>query len=396
MAEQKSEDTKQSLARRGARPFAGPAAGASSAARPLVRPPTPGQRPVPAPFAPPAVPARPALGAQATQSAPLAPAPAMAPLPLEVPAAAIAAAPVDEAPVRGSTVSETEAMQPIASAVPVEVAPPTRARPITSEMVALDAIDAFDALWATASDDAPASAAATTSPAPLDEASLGMLDASSMWSEEIAGAVEEGAAPVEEVETPARAAADLEMPAWLADDYSPAAPEAVSEQPVGGLAMPSPGEATPTGALEGTDVVAAEPTDVPVADVYSLHAPSTTSSEVRAEAEAEAEASAFDEGSVQTADGHASTAVSPSLGAQHTRFELVEEPTTTERAPQGLGDSSESVATRDSSHVSAALDRLARRVRAGEIDVSSIAPEATDAAMLASVLAALLGGSSSR
>jgi hypothetical protein len=46
--------------------------------------------------------------------------------------------------------------------------------------------------------------------------------------------------------------------------------------------------------------------------------------------------------------------------------------------------------------VSATLDRLAERVRSGEIDVSSVAPEAPDAAVLASVLAALLGGSSSR
>ena len=46
--------------------------------------------------------------------------------------------------------------------------------------------------------------------------------------------------------------------------------------------------------------------------------------------------------------------------------------------------------------VSAVLDRLAERVRGGEIDVSSVAPEAPDAAVLASVLAALLGGSSSR
>jgi hypothetical protein len=46
--------------------------------------------------------------------------------------------------------------------------------------------------------------------------------------------------------------------------------------------------------------------------------------------------------------------------------------------------------------VSAALERLAERIRDGEIDVSSVAPEAPDAAMLASVLAALLGGSNSR
>ena len=46
--------------------------------------------------------------------------------------------------------------------------------------------------------------------------------------------------------------------------------------------------------------------------------------------------------------------------------------------------------------VSATLDRLAKRVRSGEIDVSSVAPEAPDAAVLASVLAALLGGSGSR
>jgi hypothetical protein len=46
--------------------------------------------------------------------------------------------------------------------------------------------------------------------------------------------------------------------------------------------------------------------------------------------------------------------------------------------------------------IAAMFDRLADRVRSGEIDVSSIAPEATDAAVLASVLAALLGGSRSR
>jgi hypothetical protein len=46
--------------------------------------------------------------------------------------------------------------------------------------------------------------------------------------------------------------------------------------------------------------------------------------------------------------------------------------------------------------VSAALERLAERVRSGEIDVSSVAAEAPDAAVLASVLAALLGGSSRR
>jgi hypothetical protein len=44
----------------------------------------------------------------------------------------------------------------------------------------------------------------------------------------------------------------------------------------------------------------------------------------------------------------------------------------------------------------AMLERLATRVRAGEIDLSSVTPEATDAAMLASILAALLGGASSR
>ena len=46
--------------------------------------------------------------------------------------------------------------------------------------------------------------------------------------------------------------------------------------------------------------------------------------------------------------------------------------------------------------IAATFDRLADRVRSGEIDVSSIAPEATDAAVVASVLVALLGGSRSR
>jgi hypothetical protein len=42
--------------------------------------------------------------------------------------------------------------------------------------------------------------------------------------------------------------------------------------------------------------------------------------------------------------------------------------------------------------VAAALNRLAERIRGGEIDVSSIAPEGPDAAVVAAVLAALLGG----
>jgi hypothetical protein len=64
--------------------------------------------------------------------------------------------------------------------------------------------------------------------------------------------------------------------------------------------------------------------------------------------------------------------------------DTLEAPTSTEAKPSA------------GSYVSATLDRLAERVRRGEIDISSVAPEATEAAVLASVLATLLGGSNSR
>ena len=74
------------------------------------------------------------------------------------------------------------------------------------------------------------------------------------------------------------------------------------------------------------------------------------------------------------------------------RFELVRESQETEAVPDAAHDPR---TVRDM-RCAAALDRLAHRIRSGEIDVSFIAPDAPDAAILASVLAALLGGSSSR
>jgi hypothetical protein len=218
-------------------------------------------------------------------------------------------------------------------------------------MVALDAIDAFDALWATAADAAiPTDSATvvdrTAAATPLDEPSLGMLDAPSLWAEEIAGDAEQQTAAAVSPMVPdaiaPRESAALEMPAWLADDHDA-----------------TPSVRAPTGVVDSTRPNAG---DVSSAQVAAPQYPMTPDEPIEQPA--------------------------------HTRFELVEESTANERAAE-IG-SSAMVFPPGNRHVSAALDRLAQRVRSGEIDVSSIAPEATDAAMLAFVLAALLGGSSSR
>jgi hypothetical protein len=89
----------------------------------------------------------------------------------------------------------------------------------------------------------------------------------------------------------------------------------------------------------------------------------------------------------------------------HARFELVEAPPGKAQAevhgeePQVPVLTAAPTAPAFAPHearIAATFDRLADRVRSGEIDVSSIAPDATDAAVVASVLAALLGGSRSR
>ena len=69
MSDQKTEDTKSPLARRGARPFVGPAGGSGPARPPLFKPAVPATRGASSPAGPP----RPALGTLAHAPAPVPP-----------------------------------------------------------------------------------------------------------------------------------------------------------------------------------------------------------------------------------------------------------------------------------------------------------------------------------
>ena len=302
MAEDKIDDPNPPLARRAARPFVGPG-GAAASARPLLRPTGPAGRSSPAPFAPPLAAPRHALGRTVNAR----------------PAASVADGGAGDAPLSG----------PVAPADPLELSElpsrePVSRRPITSEMVALDAFAAFDAVWGGPVTPAASPVVEPVAP-PVDEVSLGSgAGAHELWAEgiteeldtshaveESAGLVagaEHGVEPSDVLESarPTVTTPDSAVPAWLVDDShwtDPSPPPQAS-----------------------TDLIVAAATDI------SPDRPD------------------------ETVDA---------------------------RTAHGL-------------RVAGALDRLAERVRGGEIDVSSVAPEAPDAAVLASVLAALLGGSSSR
>lgn len=331
MADQKTEDTKSPLPRRGVRPFAGPAG--TSAARPFLRPVTTPQRLTAAPFVPPVVPGNPALGS-----------------PVPAPEAPTAAG-IPVVPVATSTVASSSGP-----------------RPVTSEMIAVDAFDAFDTVWG--ADEHPAAATEPHPPAsPLDESSLG------------------GGIGAQGLYTPPTSA----IPAWLEDDAlvtpAPADEQALTPEPAPELELPrvlAPAPAWPTSEYDPSYAITewTPAHGVPAADNNDQPVPSEPLAAAPIESSLGAE--------VQTA---AATSDMPSTAsAEPPRFELVPEPQAVDSEPVETTGATRTPHTR----VAASLDRLADRIRSGEIDVSSIAPDAPDAAVLASVLAALLGGSSSR
>jgi hypothetical protein len=248
---------------------------------------------------------------------------------------------------------------------------PPVTRPVTSEMVAIDAFEAFETVWDTTPEPEAALPEAThemeasmpdePAPAsPLDGESLGTgIDAQHLWGDEITQdtgdyeAYEAGAeltTPNSEEDAPIEAGwashttPELPMPAWLEDDRNAEPTELFEQHEASADALP---EALPPAAHEATasSIVGSVPNGSPWSDPRM------------------AAYAAF----VTSPDG-VPAITSAIANDKHLR---------------GL-------------QVSAALQRLAERIREGEIDVSSVAPEAPDAAMLASVLAALLGGSSSR
>ena len=367
MADQNNDDSKTPLARRGARPFGGPAS-SPAPSRPFIRPAAP-QRPTAAPFVSPVVPGKLVLPNAA-------PVPALKP-PTPV---ALPSIPLPEA----------------------DTAPPSPA-PMPSEIVALDAIDAFDAVWGVAVPVGPPAEPAPVA-SPLDELSLGSgTDGQPQWAEDItvddvpAGEPETAAVPV--AFEPSESSATSTTPAWLVDDVAP--PPVPSESPVVSMSPP----AVP-------DVPSPPSVVSPVADVEGLYSLGewTDSHTIPASDEImgvlpEPTVAPLVEALGETLPALADRATEEAQSAPEPdpRFELVPSETPEpEVQPEDLPAASVTLAPTTfafaphEARIAATFDRLADRVRSGEIDVSSIAPDATDAAVVASVLAALLGGSRSR
>ena len=425
MAEQKSEDTKNPAApRRGARPFMGPAGAPGQRPAPL-RPPVAGVRPARGPFVPaPLQPGR-ALGAVRPEG-PIDPA-SVAPLPSlpqpPVQATALPAIPVvepsadatewwaagdvAEAPAgpseHGAGASDAEASLVEGSSADVS----------SGHAIANERFAAFDAEWYDPVPDAPlpADPAAPT----FDVATLGSATASEqMWAEDIAA--EASVSPV----------TDANTPAWLLDDDEPASvldtPSVeISGQPslelVSEASTPAP-TVDPALATSGLSVDGTWTEDVILPSAESLVGDHVAGGDVEP-ATPSAAASATDAPAFEMPGAkipaldiqatatwpdqliaeyapYVPTPVVPSLtGADFTNGPIPAEAMAEEAAEPSGADALDVEPAAPGLRVSAALNRLAERIRDGEIDVSSIAPDASDAAVLASVLAALLGGGNS-
>jgi len=384
MADQKNDDNRTPFARRGARPFGG-SPGSSAPSRPFIRPAT-SQRPTAAPFVAPVGPGKLVLRNATPAPAAKTPTPVTPPL--------ISSADIDATPLSAS--------------------------PVAKEIVALDAIDTFDAVWGVSEAPVgPIESAAVASP--LDELSLGEgIDGQQLWGEHItandipahniaANDIPANDIPVVEPETVAvpvafessDTAAASTTPAWLEDDVAPApdaSPSVVvaESQPAVPDVPTAPTPVSPVTDAEG-HYGFGEWTDahtIPASDEIMgvLRAQRV---EPALEPLGGAPASPAD-----WTDDEAHDAPVPQA-----RFELVEAPPEKAQAEAHREEPQVAIVTAaptapafapHEARIAATFDRLADRVRSGEIDVSSIAPDATDAAVVASVLAALLGGSRSR
>jgi len=371
MADQKNDETKTPFARRGARPFGGPPH-SSAPNRPFIRPAAP-QRPTAAPFVAPVAPGK--LVLRNAGPAPVTKTPT---------------------PVAPPTIPSAD------------VATPVSTRPVTGEIGVLDAIDAFDAAWKMSEAPGRPVEPGPVAP-PLDELSLGSgTDGQALCAEDITAeditAEDISSGESETVATPitleSNDAAASTMPAWLEDDVAP---------PAEPTRAPLEPENTPV----ATDVPSMPTVAPPVSDVSGGYGfGEWTDSHM---------IPAFDEimgvlpeqpvapvleslGEALPAQSGGTGDEAPASPEPSPRFELVDvnqepRPEVDRDDPQPAVVVAVPAAEAYSPHearIAATFDRLADRVRSGEIDVSSIAPEATDAAVLASVLAALLGGSRSR
>jgi hypothetical protein len=389
MAEHNTQDTKSPVPpRRGARPFVGPAGGPGQPL-PLLRT-TPMPRPAGAPFVPLPI-ARTALGTVARASAP-APAPTPSPAPepaVEAVAAVPEPAPLVDPALGSATTAELMKWSSVgadaADAVDAATHAPTDEllMPAT-ESSPYDQFAAFDAAWHEAALERPEPAAATNPP--LDLPSLGAGDVHLPWADDVTSPPD--LAP----------SSDASGPAWLMDDVeSPAA------------ALPGDASTTvappPAGELSGSAVTPAEGDDEAAIEAVGDDA---SWADVTVMPSADAIMAATIE-STQFTDDAIAPAGEPELPAGEWPDPLLAEyapyvptPTVAEPTvgwdPGARRQTHADVEERHEIHVAATLERLAERVRHGEIDVSSVAPGGPEAAVLAAVLAALLGGgrSSSR
>jgi hypothetical protein len=289
---------------------------------------------------------------------------------------------------------------------------PVSTRPVTGEMGVLDAIDAFDAAWNVSELSGRPAEPGPVAP-PLDELSLGSgTDGQQLWADDItadditaddipAKAIEAPATQLESSDSPAGST----MPAWLADDAAPPAvstPDPVESEitPVANDVPSMPTVAPPVSDLSG-GYGFGEWTDSHTIPAFD---------EIMGVLPEQPVAPALESlGNVIPAEGDWTGGELPSdeLPASpesSARFEIVDvtrepQPEVNRDEPQPaplvVVPSAEAYSPHEA-RIAATFDRLADRVRSGEIDVSSIAPEATDAAVLASVLVALLGGLRSR
>jgi hypothetical protein len=341
--------------------------------------------------------------------------------------------PVPVPPAEYESVTEPVAAQPIdvvpqieevAAVENTEPAALESPRRVTSEMVALDAFDAFDAVWGS-SDTVGSATAPEPPPSPLDQVALGSgSDAECLWADEASAAAEAAAGPETGPAAHAPGAedawpvADAEMPAWLADDDTVVTAEQSSGDWSEMPPIPSADDVIAVSRVDDAIVVddvastasrdetlGAEPAVAPADPVPDQMAtPFATASDAWPD-QLLAEYAPYAEPSSDTPAHVAPTADTPVHDATRDAIGMEAmpegEPSPADPGQVRAGEmleapTSPEVKASAGTHVSATLDRLAERVRRGEIDISSVAPEATEAAVLASVLATLLGGSHSR
>jgi len=417
MADQNSEDTRIPAGpRRDARPFIGPG-GAPGQRSGALRPGVHLQRPVRGPFVPAAPPNRGTLGEpHAGDLASLAPVES-APIPTiaNAPELATAMPSTPDAPELATAMPSTSDMQaPIPDVyapvpdvqAPVEAAAwwapaddEAAATPTTDSAVDGTPYDRFAAFDATPHEAiADTTVAAGPAGASLDVSSLGSPSGNEqLWAEDIAA--EDGLASGTDANTPswlvdAVDASALETPPGPPSTESTAelVTDVVTSGPAADIAFEASG-LTPDGTWT-------EEAIVPSADiVVASHAPAERHMTPGAPTSVgTAGNTAAENWPDQLLAEYAPYLPAPLLpavaGSDPTAGQAAVEPRPEEIETSSLADASD-VGTADRVRITSALNRLADRIRDGEIDVSSIAPDASDAAVLASLLAALLGGGSS-